>query len=96
MKKVFLKLDTSKDGVLDRDEIQKGMHDIMSIFHIDEQDWDEMVKAMDANGDGRIDYTEFITAAYNRECLLSSQNLEAAFKIFDADGNGSIDLEELK
>ena len=55
-----------------------------------------MVKAMDANGDGRIDYTEFITAAYNRECLLSSQNLEAAFKIFDADGNGSIDLEELK
>ena len=59
------------------------MADIMEIFHIDEEDWDKMVNAMDTDGDGKIDYTEFITAAYNRELLLSQQNLQIAFKMFD-------------
>ena len=58
------------------------MADIMEIFHIDEDDWDKMVNAMDTDGDGKIDYTEFITAAYNREMLLSKENLDIAFKMF--------------
>ena len=68
----------------------------MEIFHIDEEDWDKMVNAMDTDGDGKIDYTEFITAAYNRELLLSQQNLQIAFKMFDQDGNGTLSMDELK
>ena len=71
LRNLFKKLDSSQDGFLDRQEIQDGMADIMEIFHIDEDDWDKMVNAMDTDGDGKIDYTEFITAAYNREMLLS-------------------------
>ena len=72
------------------------MADIMEIFHIDEEDWDKMVNAMDTDGDGKIDYTEFITAAYNRELLLSQQNLQIAFKMFDQDGDGTLRMDELK
>ena len=49
-----------------------------------------MMQAADVNSDGSIDYAEFVTAAMDMEKLLSEQNLEAAFKMFDADGNGSI------
>ena len=72
------------------------MADIMEIFHIDEEDWEKMVNAMDTDGDGKIDYTEFITAAYNRELLLSQQNLQIAFKMFDQDGDGTLSMDELK
>ena len=72
------------------------MADIMEIFHVDEEDWSKMVNAMDTDGDGKIDYTEFITAAYNREMLLSQQNLQIAFKMFDQDGNGTLSMDELK
>ena len=96
LRNLFKKLDSSQDGFLDRQEIQAGMADIMEIFHIDEDDWDKMVNAMDTDGDGKIDYTEFITAAYNREMLLSKENLDIAFKMFDQDGNGQISMDELK
>ena len=96
LRNLFKKLDSSQDGFLDRQEIQDGMADIMEIFHIDEDDWDKMVNAMDTDGDGKIDYTEFITAAYNREMLLSKENLDIAFKMFDKDGNGQISMDELK
>ena len=48
------------------------------------------------NNSGFIDYTEFIMASTQREVLLSKNNLDAAFKAFDRDGNGKISAEELK
>ena len=51
---------------------------------------------MDTNNDGKIDYGEFISAAINRAKVLSKQNLDIAFRIFDADGNGFINMQELK
>ena len=51
---------------------------------------------LDTNGDGKIDYSEFITAAVNRAQILSKENLDITFKIFDSDGNGKISVEELK
>lgn len=55
-----------------------------------------IIDSIDTDGDGVIDYSEFIAAAYNREMLLSQQNLQVAFNMFDQDGNGQITLQELK
>jgi len=51
---------------------------------------------MDVDGDGEIDFTEFISAAFDKRSLLTQDNLDAAFKTFDADGNGRITKSELK
>lgn len=55
-----------------------------------------MLKAADNNGDGKVDYTEFIAAAYRKDELLSQQNLRGAFRLFDVNGDGSITKDELK
>jgi calcium-dependent protein kinase len=93
---MFLKLDTNSDGFLTFDELEAGMQDIASVFQQEEPDVRAMLNAADSNGDGQIDYTEFLAAAFQKDILLSTQNLRTAFSIFDKDGDGSISKEDLK
>ena len=72
------------------------MSDVASIFHMDEPDILNMMKAADVNGDDRIDYTEFVAAAMRKDVLLSNANIRGAFNMIDTDGSGSITKEELK
>lgn len=51
-----------------------------------------MMKKADTNGDGNVDYSEFLTAAFDKVKLITEPNLEKAFKIFDKDGDGSISM----
>jgi calcium-dependent protein kinase len=41
------------------------------------------MKQGDMDGNGTIDYNEFLAATLNRNKLFSKSNLEAAFKAFD-------------
>jgi calcium-dependent protein kinase len=51
---------------------------------------------LDKNGDGVIDFTEFITAAIDKVTILNKDNLQSAFKMIDVDNSGMITVEELK
>ncbi len=42
-------------------------------------EYKELMKSMDKDGNGVIDYTEFITAAIDKAALLSKKNLISAF-----------------
>lgn len=72
------------------------MATVLGEFKAGSSDWQTLIEQLDTNNDGKIDYGEFISAAVNRATLLSKQNLEIAFKMFDADGNGVISINELK
>ena len=54
------------------------------------------MKSIDADKSGTIDYNEFLAATIDKDKLSSKQNLELAFKTFDRDGSGKINLSEIK
>ena len=58
--------------------------------------FEDILNSLDKNLNGVIDYTEFLTAAADKELLLTEENLQFAFNMFDADHNGSISKEELR
>ena len=49
LKAMFISLDENKDGQLSKEELEKGMAQILTFFNIDEEELREMVKAIDTN-----------------------------------------------
>lgn len=96
LKKIFTSLDHSGDGLLQLEEIQAGLLKVFGDVRGKIKVFDEIMQSLDRNCNGVIDYTEFLTAASNKEQLLSDQNLMFAFKMFDTDKNGTISKKELK
>lgn len=93
---MFKQMDTSKDGFLSIAELREGLQKQLDGFKYKDTDWDEILVSIDSNGDGQVDFAEFVSAAYNRQKLISKKNLDIAFKIFDRDGDGQITKEEMK
>jgi calcium-dependent protein kinase len=56
----------------------------------------KIFNSIDTDNDNFITYSEFVTASVNRDLLLSKKKLKSAFRIFDKDESGTIDLKELK
>jgi len=61
-----------------------------------EEEVDKILKKVDADGSGEIDYSEWLVATISKEHLLSKEKLKQAFKLFDEDDSGTISSEEVK
>ncbi|CAK0812679.1 unnamed protein product, partial [Prorocentrum cordatum] len=58
-------------------------------------DLGSILKALDTDGSGNIDYTEFIAASITQKQYSQKAVLWAAFRRFDLDGNGLISEKEM-
>ena len=93
--KAFSSLDKNSDGKLSRDELLTGFTEIMGAAAAQDE-VERIMNTVDTDGNGWIDYSEFVMATLNKKNLLSDERLEAAFRIFDKDNNGFIDASEIR
>ena len=88
----FKAIDTNGDGVLNKADlfqVVKNQRDI------GDENLNYMLSALDANNNGIVDYTEFITGCLLRKTFSTTGFLESAFMFFDKDNSGKITVEEV-
>jgi calcium-dependent protein kinase len=95
LSEIFQSIDENGDGKLSREELLKEYSKTKPL-EIAEEEVENIMKEVDVNNSGYIDYSEFLMASLERETLLSKNNLETAFKVFDQDSSGKICCDDLK
>ena len=93
--RVFKVLDFDHDGVLNLEDVRRGYKQFMN-YDIEEERLLGTFGRVDTSGSNLIEYPEFLVAAMNPNKLLTDQKLQQGFSLFDKDGGGSIEVDELK
>ena len=60
------------------------------------KEFHEILRDIDKDGNGVVDFSEFLAAAVNKAKIISNENLRYAFSMLDYDKNGFITKTELK
>merc|ERR1719323_567407 len=99
----FKRFDENCDGSLSPQELVSGARSVG--LNLSSAEVKAIFVLADVNGDGEVNYTEFISALYPvasdgisklRNSLKDINCVRQAFKRFDADGDGEISIQELK
>ncbi|EER09574.1 Calcium-dependent protein kinase, putative [Perkinsus marinus ATCC 50983] len=93
LKKVFTSMDKNGDGQLTVQEMLEGIQ--KSGLKDVPEDLMDIMKQVDSDGSGVIDYTEFLAATLDKKKYIQEDRLWGAFRVFDRDGDGKITRQEL-
>lgn len=88
----FKELDADGDGHLTVAELKKGL----AKAGVPQPEIDAIYNAMDTDGNGKINYEEFISSTIEKRVKLEDAVLWETFKAFDKNGDGQITRKELK
>lgn len=94
LKAMFTNIDTDNSGSITYEELKSGLARLGS--RLSEAEVKQLMEAADVDGNGTIDYIEFITATMHRHRLERDEHLYKAFKYFDTDNSGYITMDELE
>lgn len=83
------------DGLLSREELIAAYSQTMTR---DEAVLvaDKVMRDVDLDYSGYVDYSEFMLAGKNNKLLMTSRNLRTIFQLFDTDNSGKISFSEFK
>jgi len=71
---LFKAIDKHNDGILTRDELAEV---------IPAELLEDVIKCVDVNNSGTIEFNEFVMAAFSREKLITTDKINLAFKLMD-------------
>ena len=93
--KLFNQIDINGDGKISEEELYQGLSSRIKSDTLKE-DVKRIFKTLDMDGSGTIEYEEFVRAAISKEKFMGENVLKFAFRFFDKDNSGKIDVEELE
>lgn len=99
LRDTFQAFDEDGDGTISPQEITSFLHTFGE--NLTHTQLDGIMRELDANRNGLIDFDEFVSLMSVRSKatgapLDEESDLREAFKVFDLDGNGTINAEELR
>ena len=93
LNKIFCKIDRNSDWKITRGELYNAYKD--AGIYMSEEDIEKVIKSIDFDMNGIIDYEEFIRTCIPKDKLFTDENLENAFLLFDTEKKGFITPSEI-
>jgi len=94
LREAFAEFDVNDDGFISKKELS----DVMSNFGnmITNEELDEMIKVVDKDGNGLVDFKEFLNLM-DSNCLLQNidQEMELLFEMIDTNKDGYLSAKEI-
>ncbi|PKA53598.1 Calcium-dependent protein kinase 8 [Apostasia shenzhenica] len=93
IKDMFEKMDINRKGRITFEELKHGFHKLG--HQIPDADVQILMDAADVDGDGTLEYGEFVAMSIHIKKLGNDEHLHEAFAYFDQNKSGYIEIEEL-
>lgn len=98
LRKAFALFDRDGTGTIDREELEQCLNSVG--IHPTPAEMDALYSSMDTDGDGKIDFAEFMDAMVGefeeQELEEELKDVRDMFALVDTDGSGRLSPEELK
>ena len=88
LSRIFYKIDRNSDGKITIEDLTNAYEEAGE--KINKNDLEEIIKMVDFDRNGFIEYDEFIRVCIPEDRLFTEDNLKDAFDLFDKDKKGSI------
>lgn len=90
----FDAIDTDKSGMIDAQELQNYLKKMK--MNVNNNEALKLIEELDYQGNGKINYSEFLAATIDCNKFLTDQRLAAIFQQFDTDNTKKITAQNLK
>jgi len=91
----FAKFDSNNDGHIESRELRAVMKSMGYVISLDQAM--EYVRQVDASGNGKIEFDEFVALMAKRMLTVDGpKEINLAFQVFDRDHSGNLEIDEIR
>ncbi|KAH6834242.1 calcium-dependent protein kinase 19 [Perilla frutescens var. hirtella] len=94
IKEAFDMMDSGRRGKINLEEFRNGLRKLG--HQIPDADVQILMEAADVDGDGTLNYGEFVAVTVHLRKMANDEHLHKAFAFFDRNESGYIEIEELR
>ncbi|KAM1000461.1 hypothetical protein ACFX2A_007206 [Malus domestica] len=94
IKETFQMMDAGNKGKVTIEELRSGIQQLGQ--NIPDPDLQILMEAADVDGDGALNYGEFVAVTVHFKRMANDEHLHKAFSFFDQNQSGYIEIEELR